>query len=66
MRSTNHNKISEERVNVFNQENTFELAKKLRDENYAISLNRSKDFHLRLTLSRHMTGLSSNYFRILY
>ena len=32
MKSINHNKISEELVNSFNEEMTFELAKRLEDE----------------------------------
>ena len=54
MKSTNHNKISEELVNSFNEEMTFELAKRLEDDNCQILFDRPKDLHLlrALTLNR--------------
>ena len=35
MKFTSNNKISEELVNSFNEKMTFELAKRLQEENYA-------------------------------
>ena len=46
MKTTNYNKISEEIVNSFNEEITFELAKRLEDENYASAFDGLKDLHL--------------------
>ena len=66
MRSTNHNKINEELIDVFNEENNFTLAKKLEDKNYASPFDRSEDFYLRWTLSQYRTELSCDYFRIVY
>tara|TARA_B100001029_G_C14843419_1_gene329613 strand:- start:471 stop:689 length:219 start_codon:yes stop_codon:yes gene_type:complete len=54
MKSTNHNKISAELVNSFNEEMTFELAKRLEDDNCQIPFDRTKDWHFlrALTLNR--------------
>ena len=46
MKTTNYNKISEELDNPFNEEITFELAKRLENENYASPFDGLKDWHL--------------------
>tara|TARA_A100000164_G_C21597555_1_gene625930 strand:+ start:193 stop:393 length:201 start_codon:yes stop_codon:yes gene_type:complete len=66
MKSTNHNKIREEPVSVFNEEKTFVIAKRLEDENYAAASNRLKHLHLLPLLAINRTELSSDYFKLLY
>lgn len=61
MKSTNHNKISEELVNFFNKKMTFELAKRLEDENYTSPYDGLKDWHLLRVLAINSLELNTNY-----
>ena len=65
MKSTNHNNISEELVNSFNEEMTFELAKRLEDENYASPFEGLKDRHLLRALAINRPELTSDYIHLL-
>ena len=58
MKSTSDNKISEELVNSFNEEMTFELAKRLEDDNCQIPFDRPKDWHLLRALTLNKSELS--------
>ena len=66
MKSTNHNKISDELVKAFNKEETFELAYRFEDVNYASSFNGPNDLNLLRTLAINKTELSSDYFHRLH
>ena len=61
MKSTNHNTISEDILVVFNEEITFDLAKGLEDENYALSFDESKTLDLLRPLAINKTELPSDY-----
>ena len=65
MKSTNHNKISEELINSFNEEMTFELAKRLEDENYPSPFDGLKDWHLLRALAINRPELTSDYIHLL-
>ena len=65
MKSASHNKISEELVNSFNEEMTFELAKRLEDENYATPFDGLKDWHLLRALAINRPELTSDYIHLL-
>ena len=65
MKSTNHNNISEELVNSFNEEMTSELAKRLEDENYDSPFDGLKDWHLLRALAFNRPELTSNYIHLL-
>ena len=65
MKSTNHNKISEELVNSFNEEMTFELAKRLEEENYDTPFDGLKDWHLLRALAINRPELTSDYIHLL-
>ena len=65
MKSTNHNKISLELVNSFNEEMTFELAKRLEDEIYASPFDGLQDWHLLRALAINRPELTSNYIHLL-
>ncbi len=65
MKSTNHNNISEELVNSFNEEMTFELAKRLEDENYDSPFDGLKDWHLLRALAINRPELTSDYIHLL-
>ena len=65
MKSTNDNKISAELVNSFNEEMTYELAKRLEDENYASPFDGLKDWHLLRALAINRPELTSNYVHLL-
>ncbi len=65
MKSTNQNKISEELVNSFNEEMTFELAKRLEDENYTSPFEGLKDWHLLRALAINRPELTSDYIHLL-
>ena len=65
MEYTNHNKISIELVNSFNEEMTFELAKRLEDENYASPFEGLKDWHLLRALAINRPELTSDYIHLL-
>ncbi len=66
MKSTNHNKKSEELKSVFKDEMTFEFAKTLEDFNYVSSFYGSKDWRLVLPLATNRTELSPDYMHFLY
>ena len=61
MKSSSHNRISEELVNSFNAEMTFQLAKRLEDDNYASPFDGLKDWHLLRALAINKPELTSNY-----
>ena len=65
MTSTSDNKISEELVNSFNEEMTFELAKRLEEENYAKPFDGLKDWHLLRALAINRLELTSDYIHLL-
>ena len=65
MKSINHNNINEELVNSFNEEMTFELAKRLEDENYSSPFEGLKDWHLLRALAINRPELTSDYIHLL-
>ena len=65
MKSTNYNKISIDLVNSFNEEMTFELAKRLEDENYASPFDGLNDWHLLRALAINRPELTSDYIHLL-
>ena len=65
MKSTNHNKISEELVNSFNEEMTFELARRLEEESRPTPFDRLKDWHLLRALAINRSELTSDYIHLL-
>ena len=65
MKSTNHNKIREEPVSVFNEEKTFVIAKRLEDENYDSPFDGLKDWHLLRALAINRPELTSDYIHLL-
>ena len=65
MKSSSDNKISEEIINSFNEEKTFELAKRLEEENYATPFDGLKDWHLLRALAINRPELTSDYIHLL-
>ena len=65
MKSTNHNKISEEIVNSFNEEMPFDFGKTLEDENYASPFDGLKNLHLLRALAINRPELTTNYIHLL-
>ena len=65
MKSKSDYKISEELINSFNEEMTFELAKRLEDENYASPFEGLKDWHLLRALAINRPEFNSNYIHLL-
>ena len=65
MKSKSDNKISEELVNSFNEEMTFELAKRLEEENYTTPFDGLKDWHLLRALAINRPELTSDYIHLL-
>ena len=61
MKSKSDNKISEELVNSFNEEMTFELAKKLNEENDATPFDGLKDCYLLRALAINRPELTSDH-----
>ena len=59
------NKISEELVNSFNEEMTFELAKRLEDDNYITPFDGLKDWHLLRALAINRPELTADYIHLL-
>ena len=55
------NKISSELVNSFNEEMTFELAKRLEDDNYPTPFHGQKDWHLLRSLAIKRSELRSDF-----
>ena len=58
-------KISEELVNSFNEDMTFELAKRLEDDNYLSPFDGLKDWHLLRALAINRPELTSEYVHLL-
>ena len=65
MKPTSDNKISEELVNSFNEEMTFELAKRLEEENYPKTFDGLKDWHLLRAFEINRPELTSDYIHLL-
>ena len=65
MESRSDNKISEELVNSFNEEMTYELAKRLEEENYDTPFDGLKDWHLLRALAINRPELTSEYVHLL-
>ena len=61
MKFTTDNKISSKLVNSFNEEMTFELAKRSEDDNCQIPFDRPKDWHLLRALTLNRPELSSDF-----
>ncbi len=54
-------KISQELVNSFNEEMTFELAKRLEEDEYKTPFDGLQDWHLLRALAINRPELTSNY-----
>ena len=65
MKSKSDNKISVDLVNSFNEEMTYELAKRLEEENYAPPFDGLKDWHLLRALAINRPELNSDYIHLL-
>ena len=65
MKFIDDNKISEELVNSFNEEMTFELAKRLEDDNYITPFDGLKDWHLLRALAINRPELTADYIHLL-
>tara|TARA_A100001388_G_C28549507_1_gene394172 strand:- start:43 stop:264 length:222 start_codon:yes stop_codon:yes gene_type:complete len=60
-----NNKISKELVDSFNEEMTFELAKRLEDDNYLTPFEGLQDWHLLRALAINRPELTSKYIHLL-
>ena len=58
-------KISEELVNSFDEKMTFELAKRLEEDNYITPFEGLKDWHLPRALAINRPELTSDYIHLL-
>ena len=65
MKFISENKISKELVNSFNEEMTFELAKRLKEVNYNTSFDGLKEGHLLRALAIIRPELTTNYIHLL-
>ena len=65
MKLTPDNQISKELAKSFNEEMTFELAKRLEDEDYASPFEGLKDWHLLRALAINRPELTSDYIHLL-
>ena len=65
MKFIDENKINEELVNSFNEEMTFELAKRLEDDNYITPFDGLKDWHLLRALAINRPELTADYIHLL-
>ena len=65
MKSSSDNKISVDLINSFNEEMTYELAKRLEDENYATPFDGLQDWHLLRALAINRPELTSKYIHLL-
>ena len=65
MKFIDENKISKELVNSFNEEMTFELAKRLEDDNYITPFDGLKDWHLLRALAINRPELTADYIHLL-
>ena len=59
------NTISEELVNSFNKEMTYELAQRLEEDNYMSPFDGLKDWHLLRALAINIPELTSDYIHLL-
>ena len=59
------NRISEELVNSFDEQMTFELAKRLEDDNYISPFDGLKDWHLLRALAINRPELTADYLHLL-
>ena len=58
-------KISQELVNSFDEEMTFELAKRLEEDEYKTPFDGLQDWHLLRALAINRPELTSNYIHLL-
>ena len=58
-------KITEEIVSSFNEEMTYELAKRLEEDNYKTPFDGLKDWHLLRALAINRPELTTNYIHLL-
>ena len=65
MKAKSDNKISLDLVNSFNEEMTYELAKRLEEENYATPFDGLQDWHLLRALAINRPELTSDYIHLL-
>ena len=65
MEPTSDIKIDSELVNSFNEEMTFELAKRLENEDYITPFDGLKDWHLLRALAINRPELTSDYIHLL-
>ena len=65
MKFTSENKISAELVESFNEEMTYELAKRLEDDNYITPFEGLKDWHLLRALAINRPELTADYIHLL-
>ena len=65
MEFTSENKISEDLVSSFNEEMTFELAKRLEEDNYMTPFDGLRDWHLLRALAINRPELISDYIHLL-
>ncbi len=65
MKFISENKISEELVNSFDEEMTFELAKRLEEDNYSTPFDGLNDWHLLRSLAINRPELTTNYTHLL-
>tara|TARA_B100000945_G_scaffold204394_1_gene164310 strand:+ start:36 stop:257 length:222 start_codon:yes stop_codon:yes gene_type:complete len=65
MEYISENKISEELVNSFNEEITYELTKTLKEDNYKKPFDDLKDWHLLRALAINIVELTSDYIHLL-
>ena len=65
MKFISENKISEELVNSFNEEMTFELAKRLEEDNSNTPFEGLKEWHLLRGLAINRPELKTNYIHLL-
>ena len=65
MKFISENKISEELVNSFDEEMTFELAKRLEEDNYNTPFDGLNDWHLLRALAINRPELTTNYTHLL-
>ena len=59
------NKISEELINSFNEVMTFELAKRLEEDDYLTPFDGLKDWHLLRALAINRPELTADYIHLL-
>jgi len=65
MKFTAEDTISEELVNSFNEEKTYELAKRLEEDNYLTPFDGLQDWHLLRALAINRPELTSDYIHLL-